>query len=38
MSFSRMRASGDIGEIDISEMRFTIDESVDFQRSQLGTG
>jgi len=36
ISLSRMRASGDIGVIDISEMRFTINEAVDYLRSQMG--
>jgi LuxR family maltose regulon positive regulatory protein len=36
ISCSRLRARGDIGEIDITEMRFTIEESVDYLQSQLG--
>ncbi len=36
ISFSRMRGRGDIGEIDISEMRFTIEESVSYLQGQLG--
>lgn len=36
ISFSRIRARGQISEIELAEMRFTIEESITYLKNQLG--